>query len=73
MTATATQWAAMKFDSDSLVGAQDQDLNVNMSETFTGSYFGAPGQFQCIAAAAENCGLARNDDGTIGVADTRPT
>ena len=67
--ATATQWAAMVFDDDSLVGAQDQDLNVNISETFTGSYFGAPGQFQCIAAATENCGLARNDDGTVGVAD----
>ena len=64
-----TQWAAMEFDSDSLVGAQDQDLNVNRSETFTGSYFGAPGQFQCIVMAADSCSLVRNDDGTVGVAD----
>ncbi len=68
-TATAAQWAAMVFDSDSLVGAQSQDLNVNTSETFTGSYFGAPGQFQCIVMAADNCGLVRNDDGTVGVID----
>ena len=69
--ATAAQWAAMVFDDDSLVGAQDQDLNVNTSETFTGSYFDAPGQFQCITATAAtaNCGLVRNDDGTVGVAD----
>ena len=43
--ATPTQLAAMVFDSTSLVAAQDQDLNVNRSETFTGTYFGAPGQF----------------------------
>ncbi len=68
--ATSTQWAAMVFDSDSLVGAQDQDLRVDATETFTGSYFGAPGQFRCLAATGESCALARNDDGTIGVADT---
>ena len=67
--ATPTQWAAMVFDSTSLVGAQDQDLTVDLNETFTGSYFGAPGQFQCIAAGEANCGLVRNDDGTVGVAD----
>ena len=69
-TATSTQWAAMSFDSMSLVPAQDQDLEVNTSETFTGSYFDAPGQFRCIADADENCGLVRNDDGTVGVADS---
>ena len=68
--AASAQWAAMVFDSESLVGAQSQDLNVNTSETFTGSYFGAPGQFQCIAAGDANCGLARNDDGTVGVNNT---
>ena len=71
--ATPTQLAAMLFDSTSLVAAQDQDLNVNMSETFTGSYFGASGQFQCIAEGTEMCALARNADGTVGVADTDAT
>ena len=71
--ATPTQLAAMVFDSTSLVPAQDQDLNVNLSETFTGMYFGAPGQFQCIAADAEMCALARNADGDVVVADTDAT
>ena len=65
--ATGAQWAAMVFNSDSLVGAQSQDLNVNDNETFTGSYFGAPGQFQCISDTM--CGLARNADGDVVVAD----
>ena len=68
--AASVQWANMVFDSDSLVPAQSQDLNVNMSETFTGSYFGAPGQFQCIADATESCSLRRNADGTVGIPDT---
>ena len=68
--AAPVQWANMVFDGDSLVPAQSQDLNVNMSETFTGSYFGAPGRFQCIAAADESCALARNADGTVGIPDT---
>jgi hypothetical protein len=67
--AASVQWANMVFDSDSLVPAQSQDLNVNAGETFTGSYFDAPGQFQCIAGGPtdETCALARNDDGTVGV------
>ena len=52
LAATPTQLAAMVFDSASLVSAQDQDLNVNMSETFTGTYFGAPGQFRVHRAMA---------------------
>ena len=67
VAATNEQWAAMVFDSDSLVGAQDQDLRVDVDETFTGSYFGAPGQFRCLLAS---CALARKADGTVGVADT---
>ena len=70
--ATPTQWAAMVFDSTSLVPAQDQDLTVDAGETFTGTYFGAPGQFRCVAATGANCGLVRNDDGTVGIADTVP-
>ena len=63
------QWANMVFDSDSLVPAQSQDLLIDVGETFTGSYFGAPGQFQCISGGPSNesCALARNDDGTVGV------
>ena len=70
--ATSTQWANMVFDSDSLVPAQSQDLLIDVGETFTGTYFGAPGQFQCIAGGADttSCALARNDDGTVGVNDT---
>ena len=68
--ATATQWAAMVFDSDSLVPAQDQDLVVDSGETFTGMYFGAPGQFRCLGVVADNnCGLMRNDDGDVVVVD----
>ena len=70
LTATPMQWANMVFDNESLVPAQSQDLNVNTSETFRGSYFGAPGQFQCLAADDASCALARNADGTVGVADT---
>ena len=71
-TATATQWAAMVFDSDSLVAAQSQDPNIDQNETFKGMYFGAPGEFQCIEADAANpgCGLARNADGDVMVIDT---
>ncbi|MYD95051.1 MAG: hypothetical protein F4Y02_15485 [Chloroflexi bacterium] len=68
--AASVQWANMEFDSDSLVGAQSQDLNVNATETFSGSYFGAPGEFQCIAATGTSCGIARGDDGIIRVNDT---
>ena len=68
--ATSTQWANMVFDSDSLVGAQSQDTTVDSGETFMGMYFGAPGQFRCLAGNNENCGLARKADGTIGVHDT---
>ncbi len=68
--ALSRQLAAMVFDSTSLVPAQSQDLNVNPTETFTGTYFGAPGQFQCIGDATESCALARNDDGTVRVVDT---
>ena len=69
--ADSVQWANMEFDADSLVLAQSQDLNVNAGETFTGSYFGASGQFQCIGAADEtSCALARKDDGTVGVNNT---
>ncbi len=67
LQAGSAQLLAMRFDADSLVGAQDQDLNIDASETFTGSYFGAPGQFRCVAAS---CALRRNADGTVGVADT---
>ena len=70
LMATSTQWAAMVMDADSLVSAQSQDLNVNTSETFTGSYFGATGQFQCLAADDASCALARNADGTVSPADT---
>ena len=66
LTATPTQWANMVFDEGSLVPAQSQDTNVNMGETFRGSYFGASGQFRCLAAAAESCAIARDaDDDTI--------
>ena len=68
--AASVQWANMEFDDGSLVPAQSQDLNVNATETFTGSYFGAPGQFQCIAAANTSCAIARGDDGIIRVNDT---
>ena len=73
--AASEQWANMVFDEGSLVPAQSQDLNVNAGETFRGSYFGAPGQFQCIGTAgtgqeATTCGLARNADGMIAVNDT---
>ena len=69
--ATPTQRDAMVFDSTSLVPAQDQDLTVDLGETFTGMYFDAPGQFRCLEpqTGTANCGLARNDDGTVGVAD----
>ncbi len=69
--AASAQWANMVFDSASLVPAQSQDLNVNAGETFTGSYFGAPGQFRCFGAATgTSCALVRNDDDTVGVHDT---
>ncbi|MCE2476158.1 MAG: hypothetical protein J4F47_11545 [Alphaproteobacteria bacterium] len=70
--AASVQWANMVFDSDSLVPAQSQDLLIDVGETFTGEYFGAPGQFQCIAGGptGESCALARNDDGTVGVNNT---
>ena len=71
VTTMSRQWAAMVFDSTSLVAAQSQDPNVNEDETFDGEYFGAPGRFQCVSAA--NCGLARNADGTVGVIDTSAT
>ena len=72
-TATARQWAEMIFDGDSLVGAQSQDNNVNASETFTGTYFGASGQFQCVAATGANCGIMRNADGDVVIIDTDAT
>ena len=61
----------MVFDSASLVAAQSQDPNIDENETFRGSYFGAPGQFQCIEAVGANpgCGIARNADGDIMVID----
>ena len=65
--ATPTQWAAMVFDSDSLVPAQSQDPNVNNGETFAGTYFGAPGQFRCLADTG--CGIARNTDGDVMAID----
>ena len=69
--ATTEQWAAMVFDSESLVGAQDQDLNVDANETFTGMYFGAMGEFQCLGPSNQiGCGLMRNADGDVVVADT---
>ena len=68
--AMSVQWANMEFDGGSLVPAQSQDLNVNTSETFRGTYFGAPGEFQCIAADTTNCAIARGDDGIIRVNDT---
>ncbi|MCY4284907.1 MAG: hypothetical protein OXC65_06120 [Thiotrichales bacterium] len=69
-TTPAEQWAAMVFDSTSLVAAQDQDLNVDANETFTGTYFGAPGKFQCLGANGDHgCGLMRNEDGDVVVVD----
>ena len=70
--AASAQWAAMVFDSESLVAAQSQDLLIDVGETFTGTYFGAPGQFQCITGGGDtsSCALVRNDDGTVGVHDT---
>ena len=70
-TASTDMWNSMVFDSDSLVPAQSQDLLIDIGESFRGSYFGAPGQFQCIngAAAGESCALVRKDDGTVGVHD----
>ena len=70
--ATPRQWGAMVFDSTSLVAAQDQDLNVDDDETFTGMYFGAPGKFQCVDMM-DGCSLQRNNDGTVGVHDTAAT
>ena len=61
----------MVFDSTSLVGAQTQDTAIEAGETFSGSYFGARGQYQCVGpdAAGNNCGLMRNADGTVGLFD----
>ena len=67
----AVQAANMVFDSGSLVPAQDQDLGIDRYETFTGSYFGARGEFQCSVAMA--CALVRNADGTVVLADTDAT
>ena len=67
VAAKSEQWAAMVFDSDSLVPAQDRDLEVNTGETFTGSYFDAPGQFRCVGIG---CALVRNGDGMVVVRDT---
>lgn len=61
------QLANIVLDGGALVPAQDQDLNVNATETFAGTYFGAPGQYQCYDAA--QCGIMRNADGTVGFAD----
>ena len=71
-TATAMQWEMMVFDDTSLVPAQSQDPNIDEMETFTGTYFGAPGQFQCIEAddADPGCGIARNADDVVMVVDT---
>ena len=62
------QWEAMEFDTASLVPAQDLDRNVNAGETFTGTYFDAPGQFRCVGPNGSNgCALARkkDDDGAV--------
>ncbi len=67
LMATPTQWAAMIFDSDSLVPAQSQDPNVNNGETFSGTYFGASGTFRCLADTG--CGIARNADGDVMAID----
>ena len=55
-TTDAVQSAAMVFSSGSLVPAQTQDLNVNPGETFAGTYFGAPGQFNATPPRAPLCG-----------------
>ena len=70
--ATATQAANMIFDSGTLAGAQTQDLLVDEDEAFTGAYFDAPGQYQCVTASnvATGCQLTRNGDGTVGVVDS---
>ena len=72
VAAIPEQWANMVFDSDSLVGAQDQDLLIDDDETFSGMYFGASGKFQCLAVqnTTTGCKLKRNADGTVGVVDT---
>ena len=58
-TGPTTQTKAMVFDSNSLVGAQDQDLMVDVTETFSGTYFSARGEFQCVEQTDERCGLMR--------------
>ena len=65
----AGQAAGVVMDADSLVGAQDQDLNVNGTETFTGSYFGARGTFECTEDT-DSCAIARRDDGMVTLVDT---
>ena len=71
-TATATQAANMIFDSGTLAGAQTQDLLVDEDEAFTGAYFDARGQYQCVTASnvTTGCQLTRNGDGTVGVVDS---
>ncbi len=71
--ATSVQWANMEFHADSLVPAQSQDLRIDVDETFTGTYFGASGQFRCIDGGRSNetCALARSGDKVV-VNDTNP-
>ena len=75
MAPGAVQAMNMVFDSGSLVPAQDQDLAIEASETFTGSYFGARGEFQCYGGngGGTACALVRNADGTVVLADTDAT
>ena len=75
-TASELQRNAMEFDTTSLVPAQDQDIEINDGETFSGTYFGARGQFRCISG---DCGLARKkkdgkviENGPVVVTDAVP-
>ena len=77
--ADSAQWENMVFGGGSLVPDQSQDPNIDTDETFRGTYFGAPGQFQCLGdttptdpATGTGCGIARNDDGAVMVIDTDP-
>ena len=74
--ATAVQMMqtnAMVFSSESLVGAQSQDLLVDQFETFRGTYFGAAGQYQCTVVQPDGCALQRNEDGTVRLWDRDST
>ena len=57
-SATPAQAAGMVFDANAMPSGQRLDTNVDTTESFDGTYFGAPGTFACTAT----CGLQRVGD-----------